>query len=173
MVQDKKCGACREVKPVSEFYKDAARKDGLLYRCKMCQKAKSGSTEVLEARRKHYRTPTGKNNHFRWHLKRYGISLDDWHQMLVAQSGRCAACSDPLSPETKHVHVDHCHDTDRVRGLLCAPCNRAEGFLRSDPGRALNLVAYLCSDRAVIGFDEHVTRLAEILKEHSIVPKND
>ncbi|MFI5802957.1 endonuclease VII domain-containing protein [Streptomyces sp. NPDC051561] len=50
----------------------------------------------------------------------YGLSAEDYKQLLDHQEGRCAICR-----ETRRTHlaVDHCHRTEAVRGLLCARCN--------------------------------------------------
>lgn len=60
--------------------------------------------------------------------------------MYEAQGGRCAICHDPypLGITTddggpyKSLGVDHCHDTGRIRGLLCGPCNIAIGKFKED-----------------------------------------
>lgn len=55
---------------------------------------------------------------------RYGITQDDYDAMLVAQGGRCAICGSTESKaRTERFVVDHCHETGKVRGLLCLPCN--------------------------------------------------
>ena len=72
-------------------------------------------------------------------LKRcYGITLEDFNEMLVEQGGVCAICRKD-EPGGRHgeFHVDHCHDTGKVRGLLCDACNRMLGFAR-DNDRTLN-----------------------------------
>lgn len=49
--------------------------------------------------------------------------------MLDQQAGLCAICTDPMVPGKK-THVDHCHKTGRIRGLLCHHCNVAIGLMR-------------------------------------------
>jgi len=51
-------------------------------------------------------------------MRRYGISQPEFDAMVEAQGGVCAICR--VRPAE---HVDHCHETLRVRGVLCAPCN--------------------------------------------------
>lgn len=66
------------------------------------------------------------------HLKRrYGIGAEEKQMMLVAQTNRCAICQCPI--ELFSVHVDHCHTTNKVRGLLCANCNRGIGLFYDSP----------------------------------------
>jgi hypothetical protein len=69
----------------------------------------------------------------------YGLEPAEYEAMLVAQSGRCASCADPMiSPQ-----VDHCHKTGSVRELLCGLCNRAAGHLQDDASRCRALADYL------------------------------
>ena len=60
-------------------------------------------------------------------FKNYGISLDDYARMFTAQKGLCAICG--KGPQKNHLHVDHCHKTQKVRGLLCSMCNGNLGWL--------------------------------------------
>ncbi len=63
--------------------------------------------------------------------RRYGISLAQFEEMLEKQGGVCKICRNPPSMKgrEKRLHVDHCHRTNRVRGLLCHRCNVFLGFL--------------------------------------------
>jgi hypothetical protein len=72
---------------------------------------------------------------------RYGMSPSQYKAMFARQQGRCAICLESSEPE--RLVIDHCHDTDVVRGLLCHACNKALGFMRDDPERLLRAVAYL------------------------------
>jgi hypothetical protein len=69
----------------------------------------------------------------------YGITLDDFERMREAQGGRCAICG--TSPD--RLVVDHCHESGKVRGLLCAHCNISLGFMRDDPSAARKASEYL------------------------------
>jgi hypothetical protein len=64
------------------------------------------------------------------HLKRrYGISLKDFDAILAHQGGACAICREAF---TATPHVDHCHATHVVRGLLCTDCNKGLGCFDDD-----------------------------------------
>ena len=64
-----------------------------------------------------------------WVLRRlYNLTPEDYDKMLAHQKGCCAICQKP--PSNKRLHVDHCHRSGLIRGLLCWNCNRALGILR-------------------------------------------
>jgi hypothetical protein len=69
---------------------------------------------------------------------KYGITEQEWLQLLDKQGGHCACC-----PATEELCVDHCHTTGKVRGLLCQHCNRALGFFRDNPEYITNALNYL------------------------------
>lgn len=63
-------------------------------------------------------------------MKRYGVSLEQYDEMLAAQHGVCAICLQPPSRDVSPMGdkraklvVDHNHETGQVRGLLCFDCN--------------------------------------------------
>lgn len=70
----------------------------------------------------------------RQYQKLYGIAISDYDKMLAAQNGRCAICGTTnAGKETKtgkrFFAVDHCHETGKIRGLLCVACNTRLGYL--------------------------------------------
>lgn len=71
---------------------------------------------------------------------RYKLRPGEYEALLAAQGGTCAIC---LQPPPYKLFVDHCHETGRVRGLLCAPCNSGLGMLRDRPERAARAAIYL------------------------------
>lgn len=72
----------------------------------------------------------------------YGISLLEYNTMLVRQGGVCAGC---LGPPTayKVLCVDHDHETNKIRGLLCYHCNLALGYLKDSLETLGRLANYL------------------------------
>jgi len=77
---------------------------------------------------------------------RYGISIEQYEQMLIDQNYRCKICgsTDP-GHKKKHFSVDHCHETGRVRGLLCANCNLTLGYVKDDVALLKSCIGYLQS----------------------------
>ncbi|WP_343907161.1 endonuclease VII domain-containing protein [Nocardioides aquiterrae] len=76
--------------------------------------------------------------------QKYGITPEQYDEILAAQGGVCAICGDPPADSRGYrMHVDHCHSTGRVRGILCGPCNRGLGNFADNPTRLLAAVDYL------------------------------
>lgn len=117
------CKECGITKPITEFNKAASYKGQPRYhaRCKPCHSIK----------RKQWRNydPIKYRDSF---LKRvYGISSKEYDELLEKQNQVCAICLNKC-PSGRYLAVDHCHETKRVRGLLCCNCNRAIGLLNDD-----------------------------------------
>lgn len=62
----------------------------------------------------------------------YGISCEEYDKLLEKQNGVCAICGNPEKTKNKRLHVDHCHLTSKVRGLLCGKCNTGIGKFGED-----------------------------------------
>ncbi len=58
-------------------------------------------------------------------MYRYGLSRTEWIAMFVKQQGKCAICKRKIKSKAGKgaAMVDHCHETGRIRGLLCGKCN--------------------------------------------------
>jgi len=70
--------------------------------------------------------------------KSYGITIEQFDEMLERQKGLCPICK--IRPAT---HLDHDHSTGRVRNILCHKCNVALSFLNEDPDIALRAAEYI------------------------------
>lgn len=71
----------------------------------------------------------------------YGLTIDQVAAMEKGQKGRCGICKTPFG--VKGFHIDHCHATGVVRGLLCAPCNQGLGFFGDNPETLRRAIRYL------------------------------
>lgn len=71
----------------------------------------------------------------------YGLTAEQYDAMVEAQGGLCAICGQV--EDGKPLVVDHCHDSGRVRGLLCNACNAGLGFMRDSQRSLLRAVEYL------------------------------
>ena len=142
----RKCSSCGVEKNLHEhFYKQAKarehRAEGYLTQCKCC---------VLEKNRKTQAKPRNKQRIWENKLQyRYGITKEDYNYLFTKQKGCCAICGtdNPSSKSKKHKYfsVDHCHQTGKVRGLLCATCNSAIGLLGDCPATISKASLYLSS----------------------------
>lgn len=81
---------------------------------------------------------------FRKIKQKYGISKEQYEEMVSRQGGLCAICR---FPNEKPLRVDHNHDTNAVRGLLCDSCNQGIGQLKDDVQILKAAIAYLEAHR--------------------------
>lgn len=96
----------------------------------------------------------------------YGVSIDAYQEMLVAQHGVCAICEKPETAksswskhgEARWLCVDHDHATGAIRGLLCNACNHALGHMHDDPSLLRRAADYL---------DRHAAKVVAIPKKDS------
>lgn len=73
--------------------------------------------------------------------RNYGISLEQYEEMFREQSSVCKICH-TAKPEEK-LAVDHCHDTGKVRGLLCSACNKGLGLFKDNEGYLQSAAKYI------------------------------
>lgn len=71
----------------------------------------------------------------------YGLSIEDFENMLIAQDFKCACCS--ASFTEKRPYIDHSHVTGKVRGILCNGCNAGIGMLGDNLEGVMRAVKYL------------------------------
>jgi len=119
----KVCTSCNLTKSISEFGKNVSAQDRHNYRCKECV------NENLKNRKPKTKTMTQRRIGWLW--TKYRIRYDDYMNILDKQSYQCAICKYPHKDDEPLV-VDHCHDSEKVRGLLCGKCNTGIGFLRDN-----------------------------------------
>ena len=69
-------------------------------------------------------------------MRKYGITLEVFNSLVEGQGGKCKICSNVLLAG-KHTHVDHCHKTGAVRGILCQRCNVQLGWFEKNASRVI------------------------------------
>jgi hypothetical protein len=78
---------------------------------------------------------------------KYGLTPEDYMDRWDLQKGRCAVCKTKNAwygdPRKQVFDVDHNHETGKVRGLLCNPCNTMLGNAQENPGRLRSGAEYL------------------------------
>lgn len=83
--------------------------------------------------------------------KEYNLTPEQYWELWDKQGGVCAICGSPDSDIVKgtpsHLAVDHCHETNKIRGLLCGNCNRRLKFI--EDGWHMKAIEYLLEDDAI------------------------
>jgi len=144
----KQCFKCKSFKENEEFHNDKSRKDGLYPVCKVCKTAndrlrrKNNPERYREISNKwDKKNPDKKRNGA---LKReYGITLEEYNVILAKQNKKCAICLRDKSEFKVSMHLDHDHITGKIRGILCASCNRVLGLLKDNPENLERALVYL------------------------------
>lgn len=142
------CKNCKKDKTSELFGKDRSRKNGYHPYCKVC---KSLINNEWAERNKSRRAEYHRQNADRWKqnkannrlIKLYGITLDDYQNMLQKQNHICSICKSVEKTKNRTLSVDHDHKTNKIRELLCQRCNAALGMLEEDPRIIGNLLDYI------------------------------
>lgn len=128
-MSEKVCKDCGETKDLSKFPKNKEMVDGHINFCNPCRYKKYA--------KKRNKTDKYWAYQLQW---KYGLSLEDYKEMVEKQDGRCAICG---KIPNYRLCVDHRHDTGKVRGLLCRTCNKAIGQLGDTPYALERALRYL------------------------------
>ncbi|MFG2599741.1 endonuclease VII domain-containing protein [Streptomyces sp. NPDC048462] len=113
----KRCPQCGEVKPHGEWERNRSSSDGWSSYCRVCR---------------------AERNRISYFRRKYGLAPAELDALIAAQQGTCCIC---LAASAEH--VDHCHETGRVRGVLCFSCNAALGQLKDRPDAIRRAAAYV------------------------------
>ena len=150
---EKKCSGCKETKPRSEFHRAKRTFDNLQTRCKECSRAQSRQQYLRvgrpdnAARSRAWRAANPRLAKDYKLKSTYGVPLGWYDATLAKQNGRCAICTTTDSGGRGDFHLDHCHDTGSVRGLLCSNCNVGIGHFRHSKELLVEAIRYLAESR--------------------------
>jgi hypothetical protein len=79
--------------------------------------------------------------------EKFGITLSQYNTMHADQDGKCAICGNPetitRNGNVRMLAVDHCHETGKVRGLLCGTCNPMIGYAKDSIALLEAAITYL------------------------------
>ena len=128
----KVCIHCGERKPLSLLVKNKNMKDGYKNECKPCHNR-------LQKER-YYSVPKEERHDRDKYLQRMYRMSEDEYDRRVSNINSCCEC---CGKESNRLFVDHCHDTGRVRGLLCQLCNSGIGMLGDNLEGLIRAVRYL------------------------------
>lgn len=125
----KKCTGCKQEKPPEEYWTNKLGRGGKQPKCKLCL-----LEQQRNRRRQHGDVPRLK------YL--YKTTPEYIKGLLEKQDYKCAVCSKELK-EDNHTVIDHCHNTKRIRGMLCRKCNIGLGMFGDDPEIVHKALEYL------------------------------
>ena len=131
----KVCKHCNVEKDDSEFYQTFDRwsqKQYLSSRCKPCHQ---------EYKREN--PNTSRNSKAEKLQLRYGLTYEQWEAMREKEDYRCMICAITEEELGRKLDVDHCHDSGKVRGILCNPCNTMLGHGRDNVAVLEAAIKYL------------------------------
>lgn len=166
MTELRKCEKCGTEKELLEnnFRPHGTGHEGFRYTCRECERIaiknlRAANPERYAAQSREWSKthPEQRNATKRqWRLnnprtykssvlkRTYGITLEQYEAMHIAQAGVCAICkTSTTGAENRKLFVDHCHRTGKVRGLLCGKCNSTLGFMKDNPEWLDKAKAYL------------------------------
>ena len=130
----KQCNYCKEEKDLSCFSKHPRTKDKLHTTCRTCRNLQEKQKYASGVRKKRISTYTYEK-YLKWE---YNITQQQYDKLYTDQSGKCLICLN----EDKLV-VDHCHVTNKVRGLLCTRCNTGLGKFKDNIDSLKRAIQYL------------------------------
>ncbi len=111
------------------------------------KEAQFSTVKSIKDGRRSYKMSSEAGRHYG--IKKYGITVEQYNQMLADQQGVCAICRQPETGKSpwggpvKQLSIDHDHETNAVRGLLCTQCNYMIGHCRESRDVLLAGVRYL------------------------------
>lgn len=146
------CCSCKVLKPIEQFpLNKTSYNNGRSYRCYECNREavkksykKHREKTLIRTRERYYRTPREKINksYRKWILSsKFGISIDEYNNLLEIQNGVCAICKN--FNKEKNLAVDHDHETGKIRGLLCSRCNLGIGQFNDNIQLLSDAISYL------------------------------
>ncbi|MFJ1667386.1 endonuclease domain-containing protein [Streptomyces bottropensis] len=137
---DRACPLCGVVKPAAAFHKAGpGRRRKVCAACRPKTRLRRGE-QSLEKRRERHRRGEFK------------LIADHYERLFAAQNGECAICR--IRPqEGQTLCIDHCHQSGRVRALLCGPCNIALGGFEKLHGRAEEYLAKYGDGNPLLGYN--------------------
>ena len=108
-----------------------------------CRQYQEGRKDILKIYNQQY-FKDHKDEARADHLKRnYGLTPEQYNKMFIGQEGKCATCKSEVN---YRLHVDHNHETGKIRGLLCKSCNLLLGRINDDESVLLSMIEYIKKD---------------------------
>jgi post-segregation antitoxin (ccd killing protein) len=99
---------------------------------------RAANAEICNARTRLWQAENPEKAKDAVYKRKYGITLEYYNQMHSERGGRCDICN-----QVRKLVVDHCHNSNLFRGLLCDRCNVALGSFEDDPDRLRSAASYI------------------------------
>ena len=110
-------------------------------------KWRKANAEKQKARLKAWIAANPERVRLRRIKEKYGLRPDEFRALYDKQNGACAICAKPFT-SSKNTHVDHDHESGKIRGLLCSNCNSALGLMRENTTILRKAAEYLDLSRS-------------------------
>jgi len=136
VVTHKVCSKCKRNKHLDDFNKNSKGKHGRHHYCRKCHRA-----SVVYKYRYH-------STKWAQIANKYGLTKDSFDSLLHKQGGKCAICYHLFDPHiSSSMHIDHCHKSGKIRGILCRGCNHLLGNAKDDIVILQGAINYLCRNK--------------------------
>ena len=110
--------------------------------CKLPFEASGGSSRWCDACVP--KLSKGESRPWAGYASKFGFSKAMYDEMLSSQGNACVICKKSfVGMPTTDIHLDHCHSTNQVRGILCLYCNRGIGCFFDNPDALISAAAYV------------------------------
>jgi hypothetical protein len=86
-----------------------------------------------------YKIKSAESSRRSYLRRQWGLTLEDFNELKISQNGLCAICK----INSDILHIDHNHETGKIRALLCNQCNRGIGYLKESPEILNSAIQYL------------------------------
>jgi hypothetical protein len=139
-VIEKECTTCFLLKDINLFSRSINSPSGRRAACKTCQSQYNKKwMEYGDNRKRKY-----ENAKWQAKLFKYNMTQNDYNSMLLNQDNKCKICDLQSSSNLHgHLYVDHCHSSNKVRGLLCKSCNSMLGMSKDSIMILEKAISYL------------------------------
>lgn len=133
------CFECSSLKPLTKEYwvYSGKNKKHIRPKCKKCW-----NTHQRQLKKERHKDPVKRQEHLDSKRERrmwkYGMGQAEFELMSASQDDRCAICRSKVK-----LHVDHDHNTGKVRALLCHPCNTSLGLMKENLQALARMIDYI------------------------------
>lgn len=132
------CSQCnKELPATSEYFH--LKENRFTSACKECRRNDVKSKE----RQKQYILTHKKEREITRIKRKYNISFEEYSKIIESQNNKCCICGDELKSGSGGKAVDHCHNSNKIRGILCQPCNVTLGLLKENINTLKSMITYL------------------------------